>query len=415
VRNGWTLFLNYFVLLFHHPSGSAPKMTKEQRERKRTINRLSAQRKRARERNLLDSLTDQFSKLAYINSNLEADNKRLEKLKQKLSAIIPAMHQPMDASSQVMMKIDTVERLRSSLSEAMEEAMPSHATAYDPSTGMPDVKASENPFSRTTEYLKEKLNVLETSKQLILRSALNPPQQQQQQQQQPVMAAPPQQPTMTQLSNVMPGLALRTNGAFATFAPQQQQPPPQQQQVGTTTTDLESFIKLLTSVQQQQQQQAASQQQQQQPQQSSTAAPSDAPQETAAAAAAPVDGNAAATTTAAPQQQQQQIPQAMTVPQFFMQQQLQQQHSQQQQQQQPPPMFDSNQLLPLLAAQLQGQGTTTTTLPQQQGFAVAAAPKPPTAAPPQQQQQQQAPQQQQQYHQVEALQQILQSLKRANN
>mmetsp|Transcript_27420 Transcript_27420/g.75558 ORF Transcript_27420/g.75558 Transcript_27420/m.75558 type:complete len:535 (-) Transcript_27420:737-2341(-) len=153
--------------------GTAPKLSKEQRERKRMINRLSAQRKREKERYQLDTLTDEHSKLSYLNATLQADNSRLEKLRDQLRLLLVVHQQQRGAASQgVMMKLDTLEQVRAAVLQCAEEPAPSKATIYDAcSTVEQEANWPASPFLQTTEALKEKLSVLDTSKVCLMTNA----------------------------------------------------------------------------------------------------------------------------------------------------------------------------------------------------------------------------------------------------
>jgi hypothetical protein len=60
----------------------------EKKDRKRKINRLSAQRKRVRERVQLDTLTDRYAQINYRSEALKADNERLVKLVSSLKGTV---------------------------------------------------------------------------------------------------------------------------------------------------------------------------------------------------------------------------------------------------------------------------------------------------------------------------------------
>lgn len=181
-------------------------MSKEQRERKRLINRLSAQRKRQRDRNQLDTLTDQQGIAHYLNESLQLDNERLTQLTQQLQEIV---HPPTSASASekqdeegtnnnnsdssstttdnnhnnnkqkndtttdssllgtMFVKMDTLERLQTCLQKTISQSLPVHITAFA-KAHEEEVPLQDNPFTSTSEYLHERLLVLERSKELMM-------------------------------------------------------------------------------------------------------------------------------------------------------------------------------------------------------------------------------------------------------
>ena len=60
----------------------------EKKDRKRKINRLSAHRKRVRERVHFDTLTDRYAQINYRSEALKADNERLVKLVSSLKGTV---------------------------------------------------------------------------------------------------------------------------------------------------------------------------------------------------------------------------------------------------------------------------------------------------------------------------------------
>ncbi|KAL7563043.1 hypothetical protein ACA910_013563 [Epithemia clementina (nom. ined.)] len=197
------------------PDGSAPQMTKEQRERKRLINRMSAQRKRQRERYQLDTLTDQNTKFSLVNSTLAADNDRLEKLQEKVRTIL-VLHNTVNTQRQGSQgqlpqvvspplssatKLNILELLRSAFMGCMASFQPSKLLEpWDPpeiatqtaggarstAGGEPNAAAGgeqgESPLVRTTRFLKDKLEQLDSASQSVVQESVREQQQQEEQQ-----------------------------------------------------------------------------------------------------------------------------------------------------------------------------------------------------------------------------------------
>ena len=234
------------------PDGSAPKMTVEQRERKRLINRMSAQRKRQRERYQLDSLTDQFARYTDMNTTLVADNDRLQTLLEKLQAIVRLLQQsslasnPFNAQQQenstvasgnttdTTTKMQMVELLRSAITDCLSSVEPSmfvqswqqpppppdNATKEKTDASTPptssavqeDDERGESPLERTSRFLKHLLGLLDSATSSIMGGAGQGQAQQSQRQ-------IPQQEQTTQ-----PGEGTGTTGQNALSSLSSQQP-----------------------------------------------------------------------------------------------------------------------------------------------------------------------------------------------
>lgn len=185
------------------PEGAATKMTQEQRERKRMINRLSAQRKRERERNQLDSLTDRQTRLKFLNTSLDTDNGRLEKLKKKLAAV-SLQHPPAGmAPSQISLKIDCLENVKNAIKSFSMENM-TQKTLEDASAAREaaDVKKTDDPFFQTSEYLKKQIRLMDATEKVLGKAAAPRETVQRQNQPQggnardlPLLITAPQQPS----------------------------------------------------------------------------------------------------------------------------------------------------------------------------------------------------------------------------
>ena len=209
------------------PDGSALPMTSEQRERKRLINRRSAQRKRQRERYQLETLTDQHSKLSQLNAVLAVDNDRLEKLAEKMKALM-LLHNTVNRQQlqqslgvggsntgvglcgtegsslpiSTAAKLQVLELLRSAVVDCMISIQPSQLVEsweppHFPSVSVVPAEAEdnalsngalENPLVRTTQFLKEKQEVLDAAKESVVQDSIREQEQAQRQlTQQPIM------------------------------------------------------------------------------------------------------------------------------------------------------------------------------------------------------------------------------------
>ena len=135
------------------------------KERKREINRLSAQRKRVRERAMLDTLTDRYAQLNYLNEALKADNSRLQKIIGSLREILATKDpQQPDASSTgqvkaIIDKISIIDKVRTILHDYAEQGQPARLTGVDPLTGSA-ARSDTNPFLQTSHDLREKVKIM---------------------------------------------------------------------------------------------------------------------------------------------------------------------------------------------------------------------------------------------------------------
>jgi hypothetical protein len=152
---------------------------KEKKDRKREINRLSAQRKRVRERVQLDTLTDRYAQLSYRNEALKADNDRLNKLisslkgtlseaKQQDSSASASQQQQFDRGVYLVEKLGLVEKVRQSLLASVQEGQPARLNSLDPATGSAAGSTTENPFEKTTNLLIAKVKVVDHTRQTLI-------------------------------------------------------------------------------------------------------------------------------------------------------------------------------------------------------------------------------------------------------
>jgi hypothetical protein len=148
----------------------------ERKDRKRKINRLSAQRKRVRERVQLDTLTDQYAQLSYRNEALKGDNGRLSKLISSLKGTLSEAKQQesIATTSQqhrgayLLEKLGPVEKVRQSLLTSVLEGQPARLNSFDPATGSAASSTTENPFAQTTNLLVAKVKVAENTRQTLI-------------------------------------------------------------------------------------------------------------------------------------------------------------------------------------------------------------------------------------------------------
>jgi hypothetical protein len=151
----------------------------ERKDRKRKINRLSAQRKRVRERVQLDTLTDRYAQLSYRNEALKGDNGRLNKLisslkgtlseaKQQESFASASQQQPVDRGAYLREKLGLVEKVRESLLASVLEGQPARLNRLDPATGSAAGSTTENPFVQTTNLLVAKVKVVDNTRQTLI-------------------------------------------------------------------------------------------------------------------------------------------------------------------------------------------------------------------------------------------------------
>jgi hypothetical protein len=151
----------------------------ERKDRKRKINRLSAQRKRVRERVQLDTLTDRYAQLSYRNEALKGDNSRLNKLitslketlfeaKQRESSTVTSQQQPIDRSAYLLEKLGQVEKVRQSLIASVHEGQPARLNSLDPATGSAAGSTTDNPFVKTTNLLVAKVKDVDQTRQTLI-------------------------------------------------------------------------------------------------------------------------------------------------------------------------------------------------------------------------------------------------------
>jgi hypothetical protein len=152
----------------------------EKKDRKRKINRLSAQRKRVRERVQLDTLTDRYAQLSYKNEALKGDNGRLNKLisslkgtlseakQQESSASASKQKQQFDRGAYLLEKLGLVEKVRQSLLTSVLEGQPARLNSLDPTTGSAAGSTTENPFVQTTSLLAAKVKVVDRTRQTLI-------------------------------------------------------------------------------------------------------------------------------------------------------------------------------------------------------------------------------------------------------
>jgi hypothetical protein len=153
--------------------------SEEKKDRKRKINRLSAQRKRVRERVQLDTLTDRYAQLSYRNEALKADNGRLNKLISSLKGTLSeaklqessssaSQQQQFDRGAYLLEKLGLVEKVRQSLLTSVLEGQPARLNSLDPTTGSAAGSTTENPFVQTTNLLVAKVKVVDHTRQTLL-------------------------------------------------------------------------------------------------------------------------------------------------------------------------------------------------------------------------------------------------------
>jgi hypothetical protein len=148
----------------------------KRKDRKRKINRLSAQRKRVRERVQLDTLTDRYAQLSYRNEALKGDNGRLNKLISSLKGTLSEAKQQEStaATSQqhrgayLLEKLGLVEKVRKSLLTSVLEGQPEALNSLDLATGSAAGSTTENPFVQTTNLLVSKVKVVENTRQTLI-------------------------------------------------------------------------------------------------------------------------------------------------------------------------------------------------------------------------------------------------------
>jgi hypothetical protein len=149
----------------------------EKKDRKRKINRLSAQRKRVRERVQLDTLTDRYAQLSYRNEALKADNGRLNKLISSLKGTLSeakqqesftSQQQKFDRGAYLLEKLGLVEKVRQSLLASVLEGQPARLNSLDPATGSAAGSTTENPFVQTTNLLVAKVKVVDHTRQALV-------------------------------------------------------------------------------------------------------------------------------------------------------------------------------------------------------------------------------------------------------
>lgn len=140
-------------------------------ERKRKINRLSAQRKRVSERVQLDTLTDRYAQLSYRNEALKGDNDRLTKLisslkgtlseaKQEESSASVSQQKPSDRGAYLLEKLGMVEKIRQTFLAGVLEG--------HPATGSAAGSTTENPFVQTTNHPVAKVRGVDHTRQTLI-------------------------------------------------------------------------------------------------------------------------------------------------------------------------------------------------------------------------------------------------------
>lgn len=180
------------------------KMTPERLERKREINRLSAQRKRVRERLLLDQLSSQHAELTAQNQALARDNDHLEEVLKKAHEVALNTNKPLQ--DQITGLNDFLSAISSTKSQALCD-IPNKAKlpiTVPASSNLPTIPSTTKDIEAVVSALTNDhlMTVVQQLQTLQSQCCLN------QQSSVPPPAVPQSQSTPTTIQGVAPGNSL---------------------------------------------------------------------------------------------------------------------------------------------------------------------------------------------------------------